>query len=253
MIRILAGKKIKGVEKMIIRRITLLFLAAFVMLSCLPVTVHAIDDPYYLGDIESGTIPLSDDSLSTVLTEYADIVQKLPKERIKNANTTFSTGVISDFNGDTYPELLLLYTVEGMEYDAFEALIVSRTQEGQLSYYRCRPGNNSGNPFLTLYLSREDEKPCFHLVYINQNFRDPVTRFGTDMVVSPKDGVCADCRVLKWATILETGAATYEVDGKEDEAAFQRIFGLIEEKVCDIWENNMPLNDLEYQILHYKP
>ena len=231
------------------RVIGFVLLTAAILL-CHPRSTAAADDGivFRLDDIKITEIPLSEDSLRAVLEEYAKIVRDLDRKTEDTGIFQERTGAVFDYEGDGYPELVLLYKVPDSYWD-IEATIVCHTGEGLLSRYRQRFSLNDYSDYFihsAIFLSYSEEEPLFHFTYYSYSR-------GVDAVIAVSDRELTLLHTLLWQEDPIRQQGDYYVDGVENQAKFTEIYEKIEMLVCAYDDSSFPtLQELQYQILHYK-
>lgn len=215
------------------------------ILFSLPGSVLAADTDLVLraDDIEITEIQFAEDGIRTVLEKYTEIVGELDAKTEDTPIFQERTGAICDYNGDGFPELILLYKAPGSYWDV-ELKFVRRTQQGVLSCYRQRFSSSGHGASSAVYLSHlEDESLLHFLFYTNEK--------GIDAVISFSDGAPSLFHTLQWDESL-TQHETYYVDDVEDAEEFVRIYSKIDTLICVYRSESFPtLRELQYQILHY--
>jgi len=231
------------------KRSVCFFLLTAVILFSMPISACALDIPGYLKPgFQTDIIELTDDSLPALLAEYAAIVGQLWQDSKGHWDDDCYDGCISDLDGDSFPELALVYSTDGT--DTLEVQLLCRTAEGNIRRMKCQMGSNAGSPRVQVSLSRPDGRTLFHVSYANVT--RAIYRVGVETVIELSKGELTPVHTLKWIENMTTREAVYEADGKEDQDAFARIHGAIEEQLCVYGYDGTPMTELQYQILHYK-
>lgn len=197
-------------------------LLALTLLASLSASVFALDVPGHTKEYtEKDVILLSKDSLSALLAEYRRIVQEIEEES-RNWYADFSFGVLSDFDKDGYPEMVLLYSPDGTE---LESLVVCRTGEKKIETLRQYVCTLAGGATGSVAVGRVGKEQVIHIIYTNS--AGPTRRMGWDSVLSFTKGKLAVKHTLEWLVDASTGADSYCVDGKKDAAKYRDIYDAI--------------------------
>ena len=237
---------------MMLRKIFLFFCVTAILFSH-TAPVYALDmTKKKKEEFKTELFDLSEDTNFALLPEYADIVANLQKETANKWDAELFRGAISDLDEDGFPELVLLFTSYSKDSAGnFEVQIYNRSEAGKLQCTKCILGANAGGPRSAVYLSYGDDgSPMIHLVYSNTT--RAIYRWGVDNLTEFSSGELKTIHDLRWIENMETMESAYEVDGKIDIDAFAALYGSISCVLCEYGGGGLSLDDLKYEILHYK-
>ena len=213
-------------------------------------------NPFDQPDFTKEEIP--ENRPEAVLIEYAGTVKEVINLVKGDYAAELSGGTLDDYDGDGYPELVLLYLTNENE---FVAKIAYHSADKQVTYATFLLGQDAGGAAPGVRVTGKDNEVFFHLIY--KNTTRAIVQYGKDAVYRYKDGELIPAHYLSWLENMETGATICCVDNQENEKAFLDLYGAKSAKgLSSFREGAVPLMNLKelqdailqvYQVMARQP